>query len=128
MKSLTYTAQTHNWRAIEILLVILLSIIIGVKANSQPVQKKYKSILEWEIDNLIQKSDETSNFLRNSLDVSTPVLNGTAGINPVTDMKLPAYPVLNPVSTTGNNKGTGIRQTIIFDSRGNSRLITTIRL
>lgn len=60
---------------------------------------------------------------------SVPAIPANVGTNPVTDTETPAYPVLQPTTTTnGSKRGTGITQTIIFNAQGNTRLVTIIRL
>ena len=69
-------------------------------------------------------------------ELATPWYNPTAieipgsvitPVNPVTNQSAITYPVLTPVAT-GNNSRSGIHQTIIFNSQGNTRLVTIIRL
>ena len=55
------------------------------------------------------------------------VISSKVGVNPVSNAN-PTPPSLTPVATgTGRGKkDLGIRQTIVFDRYGNSRLITTV--
>lgn len=61
--------------------------------------------------------------------VVIPAISSKVGANPVSNQN-PTPPTMTSTSngTRGSRRDLGLRQTIIFDSHGNSRLITTIRI
>lgn len=104
-------------------LCALLFATCSLQAQTKPLPAMDNSTFQYFTQLGLKYLDSTASQPAN-VEISSKV-----GVNPVSNTN-PAYPSLKPVSTgTGRGKNDlGLRQVIVFDRYGNTRLLTAIRI
>lgn len=107
--------------AFTVLVMLMVLPCIATTAQVIPKSKEFKET-EARADMLREQMFEwcASQYQSNT----APTINGTAGKDPTANMTKPVPPAM----TTPIKSGYTVRQVIIFNNQGNSRLSTIIRL
>jgi len=108
----------------KLFILSVLAVISTCVAAQKPAEKK-----DW-VDRILKKMETTNPYN------STPyydkdlgkVISDQSGKNPVDKVTVPRVAFAETYRSAGTKSPSSVRHTVIFDSRGTSHLITTVRL
>lgn len=118
---------------LEILALILLCLVVSKQGEAQtkPVTANKAVADAALIDKIIARIEEQK-WLDSIIATGggNTYISPSVGVNPVTDQtSVVPGPVMTSTTTqSGNSSRLGMRQAIIFTPRGNTRLVTVIRI